>query len=828
MRICLVAHGFPPEERTGVEGYTDALARALCEAGHGVEVFVPRPDPVQADLAMRRAEHRTPSGRTFGVTRIATNRPPRDPVEALDPPGVAARFGELLDRERPEVVHFQHVIKLGLGLVEACAERGIPTVYTAHDYYGACHRYTLLRPDLTVCTVEADPDACARCDLALSILNDAAGGRDYQMGLAPGDLEEATARRLVGTLSGDPVDGGGFDPGEWAVARERRRTLDERRARVLGSVDLLLAPSRFLGERLARSLPTPDGPKAWEHLRYGTEVEDLVGLRTTAPVGAHGGPLRLAYLGGLAKHKGVEVLLEAFGRLREAHGGAVELAVHGYSSDGAWVERLEAQAAAVGARWCGGYQRPDLPGLLAETDLVVVPSTWYENYPIVIREALAAGRPVVTSDLGAMPESVRDGVDGALFEPGSAEDLARVLSRVVTERALLSTWAAAIEPVHTMEDQAEELVARYRLLAAAADEQRAAAEGLDDLPASMAAFVGRLAELERAPTRDLFTRAVAGIGELAATLGIDPDEQRADRVLASAFRAGDEAQRSLRDQRREVDWLRTSLAGQAEGQTELERRCAWLEATLADRDEALEAMRAERDEARRGRTAEAERAAWLEGEVAGRDETVAAKDEALAQKDAALAGQLEELEWRRGLVVELEAERERLAAHLAELEQLLAEQAAALGLHEGRIDELVAGLEAAHAERIELEALLHQRLHEVAEVGRLALAGQEHAMVRGLAPLFEALDRASGHGPEPSRESIERGLADLVTAVERGLVRLAVLEAELAWRRDEMTGLVDEAGRFPLRLLFGRTGAGKRAKAWGAAEAPTNDGEVSP
>lgn len=58
---------------------------------------------------------------------------------------------------------------------------------------------------------------------------------------------------------------------------------------------------------------------------------------------------------------------------------------------------------------------------------LVLPSLWYENFPRTIVEAYACGLPVIASRLGALPELVDDGVTGLLFEPGSAEDLARVL-----------------------------------------------------------------------------------------------------------------------------------------------------------------------------------------------------------------------------------------------------------------------------------------------------------------------------------------------------------------------------------------------------------------
>ena len=73
--------------------------------------------------------------------------------------------------------------------------------------------------------------------------------------------------------------------------------------------------------------------------------------------------------------------------------------------------------------------------VLHDVDVLVVPSMWIENAPFIIREAFAAGVPVIASDLGGMAEMVRDGVDGLLFPPGDARSLAACLRRLSTRTA---------------------------------------------------------------------------------------------------------------------------------------------------------------------------------------------------------------------------------------------------------------------------------------------------------------------------------------------------------------------------------------------------------
>lgn len=778
MRICLVAHGFPPEERTGVETYTAALAAALVRAGHPVEVFSTTRAEELGHLALRR-EVRTDG---YGLTSVALHEFPQNPAEALDPPGVAARFGEWLDRERPDVVHFQHVIKLGLGLIEEAHARAIPIVYTVHDFYPVCHRYTLLRPDLSICPEPDGEDVCARCDLGAAVLNAVPDIGDYQMGVPRADLPKPFAARLAGVLDGDPVAEGGFHENDWDKAKADRAALDARRAEVYALVDLALVPSRFMGDQVARS-----GLERIEYLPYGIPSSDLVELAERAPVAEHGGPLRIGYIGGLSKHKGIDVLLDAFGLLMRAHPAEATLTVHGYSSDKPYVQQLARRAAEVGARWAGPYERPDLPEVLAELDVVVVPSTWYENAPIAIREALAAGRPVVTSRLGALSESVAHDRDGLLFEPGDAQDLARTLATLL-DPAEVRRLAAGIEPVITMDANADSLVGRYQALVDANDERVVELERLDALPASLADFAQATSNLERAPLRELFEHVVGGLGRLGRALELPEAARRADRLVLRAFADGDEAQRSLRDARHEVSWLRRSLAGLEESRRSHAEYVQWSETTLADRDATIQSLRAELEDARAGRTALEERAEWLES-GAKANETAR---QALERDKASLE---EEAEWLRGVRADLEAERDWLKG---EVEARDAHLGGLLGEHQTELEEL------RNARRQAEEALADARaeilaVQERIEAKRAKRLAAERAWAELVAKLAGPLV-ADSIEADPEQEAGPGRVAEQVLAAQ---AQLTVLLDELRWRTAEMQAAGHDAATLIARHLAG-------------------------
>lgn len=191
--------------------------------------------------------------------------------------------------------------------------------------------------------------------------------------------------------------------------------------RVLGRAAAVLPVS---GD-IARALGLGDAPV----LRMGVDcaaIRAAVGVRRPQQG-------RLVYVGRLADKKGVDVLVEALARLDGAH-----LDVIGDGPDRA---ALEAQARRLGVedrvRFLGKLPRADVLSALATAHLVVIPSRVgaggdMDGTPVVLCEAMAAGVPVVASDLGGLGECIADGVDGLLVPPGDVDALAAVLSQALT------------------------------------------------------------------------------------------------------------------------------------------------------------------------------------------------------------------------------------------------------------------------------------------------------------------------------------------------------------------------------------------------------------
>jgi glycosyltransferase involved in cell wall biosynthesis len=141
----------------------------------------------------------------------------------------------------------------------------------------------------------------------------------------------------------------------------------------------------------------------------------------------------LVFAGRLTAQKALDVGIEA------AQRAGVSLVVAGDGPDRARLESLG------GARFLGPQPREAVLELLRAADASLLSSTW-ENFPHSIVESLAAGTPVVATDVGGVAEVVRDGENGLLVPAGDAAALAAAIERALGEDGLLDRLRAAAAP----------------------------------------------------------------------------------------------------------------------------------------------------------------------------------------------------------------------------------------------------------------------------------------------------------------------------------------------------------------------------------------------
>jgi glycosyltransferase involved in cell wall biosynthesis len=215
------------------------------------------------------------------------------------------------------------------------------------------------------------------------------------------------------------------------------------------SVDLFIAPSRSIAEAFVEfGVP-----------RDRIRVSDYGFVPLTPAHRQRSERLRIGFVGTLAWHKGVHVLLDA---VRELAANTYEVNIFGDSKVfPLYVDELRARAGARPVRFMGAFDRDRIADVYSAMDVLVVPSLWFENSPLVIHEAFMSGVPVVAARIGGMPDLVADGVNGLLYTATSPADLADKLRELIDDPAGLDRLRQAFPNVKTIEEDANELEQLY-------------------------------------------------------------------------------------------------------------------------------------------------------------------------------------------------------------------------------------------------------------------------------------------------------------------------------------------------------------------------------
>ena len=430
-RVLHVVHGWPPYNPAGTELYAAWLARRQA-AWRPVAAFARLADPARE---LGDAVELLDSG--VRVRLLVNNFTQRDPRSrnALRDRRIEADFRRLLADFRPDLLHVHHLAGHALSLPAIARRRGIPVVYQAQDWWAACARANLLDRDRRLCSGPG-LGKCSRCLPAT--------------GLPPAPLWNR------------------------ALYAERRRLA----RRALQSASAVVLGSRFILDSYRALGLLPDGAPV--HLvPYGVETDGLAPCSKPSEPRPPGRPLACGFVGSILPHKGLHVAVAAF---RAVDPTIATLTAWGDpDASPAYTAEVVGSGLPPNVALAGRFPEEEKGRLLAELDLLIVPSLGLESFGLVAREAMAAGVPVLASRLGALPEmfdgrhpgeesgalAIPGEAYGALFPPGDAAELARWIERLAADPDLLDRWRRSLPPVHPMDAHAEEIEAVYAAVLAA-------------------------------------------------------------------------------------------------------------------------------------------------------------------------------------------------------------------------------------------------------------------------------------------------------------------------------------------------------------------------
>ncbi|MCD2316941.1 glycosyltransferase family 4 protein [Sphingomonas sp. IC-11] len=314
----------------------------------------------------------------------------------------------LLQEQNVTLFNAHHFLHIGIGAFSDIVSAGIDVVFTMHEFLAICHNHGQLvtRPGQTLCHGPS-PSACQRC------------------------YPEHSRQQFAVRQS------------QFAAA--------------LDQVSAFIAPSQFLADKMVEQgvvaarvsiiengVPHPARPRSSRHSRDNW---------------------RFGYFGQINPFKGVGVLLDACAVLarRPDLAARIRIAIHGnfIGQPAAFIDRFNAAVEEYPfLTYLGAYDNQNVASLMAACDYVVMPSTWWENSPVVIQEALGARRPVICTGIGGMAEKIIDGETGLHFARNDPADLADRVAQAADE-ALFAKLQSALPTPPTPIEMAERYAAVF-------------------------------------------------------------------------------------------------------------------------------------------------------------------------------------------------------------------------------------------------------------------------------------------------------------------------------------------------------------------------------
>jgi len=272
-------------------------------------------------------------------------------------PEAARRLEQLIKKEKPDIAHLHNIShQLSPAILKPLKKYGIPVVQTLHDYQLICPNYHLY--------THGEP--CERCKKRKyynAVLNNCVRCSRPMSALAAIELYF-----------------------QWFFGFYRK------------NVDAFVSPSLFLKKTLEK----------WGVKEKITVLNNFIELEKFEPNFIPGD--YAICVSRLSLEKGIMTLLRAFRKLPDK-----KLVLVG---DGPWKSEVEdyiRRKQLKNVEYVGAKYNQELLDLIRNARFSIVPSEWHENYPMVALESLALGKPVLSSELGGLPEIVKPGVTGWQF-----------------------------------------------------------------------------------------------------------------------------------------------------------------------------------------------------------------------------------------------------------------------------------------------------------------------------------------------------------------------------------------------------------------------------
>jgi glycosyltransferase involved in cell wall biosynthesis len=319
---------------------------------------------------------------------------------------VKLKFISLLDAFKPDIVHVNNIhSQLSPIIVKEAYKKGIPVVWTLHDYKLICSRYDSMRNEKP-------------CELCYKDKTNVIRHKCLKNSLIASMLAYTEATM-------------------WNSNRLEKYT------------SKFISPSNFLKTKMVVGGFSSSKIAVLPNFLNENKIAEQPEIKEDY----------YCFIGRLSKEKGIDTLCEAASGIPNR-----KLLIIGTGPEENF---LKEKFGSPNIQFLGHKNWDELQPIVAKASFLVIASKWYENNPLSVIEALANGTPVIGSNIGGIPELIQDGVNGLLFEPGNSDDLKKKINLFFDNFCSKVDNASLIEQAkknHSSEEYYTKLMMLYRSL----------------------------------------------------------------------------------------------------------------------------------------------------------------------------------------------------------------------------------------------------------------------------------------------------------------------------------------------------------------------------
>ncbi|NCE77808.1 glycosyltransferase [Turicibacter sp. TS3] len=422
MRILHYTLGLPPYRSGGLTKYTNDLMKE--QSHHGDDVYLLFPGHLKVKNYKIAIKHykRVNNIKVYELI----NPLPVPLLKGIQNPKAFMQstdyrvYIDFLKLNNIEIINLHTLMGLHKEFLIAAKELNIPIVYTTHDYFGLCPKVNFLDSNSHICR-ERDSNKCANCNLGADSLKKIRilQSKEYRMIKNLGIIDKL--KILKSNNSRESTQNNTLSHST-NIQSNKYELLLEYYKEIFSLVDRFIFNSqiakKIYNEFLGGGIKGDIVSITHKDIKDNRQKRSLLSNR-----------LRLTYLGPDKPYKGYNLLIDSMRRLNELGYTNIILNIYGNTScKGRIAENVEVY---------GKYNYGDLEKIFNQTDVLVVPSRWYETFGFITLEAISYGIPVLLTDKVGSKDILKGNLNKGIIIQDNIEELVKTLIKLYEDKTLI-------------------------------------------------------------------------------------------------------------------------------------------------------------------------------------------------------------------------------------------------------------------------------------------------------------------------------------------------------------------------------------------------------